>query len=141
MSTIAQLRQLAKDSGLKGYSKANKAGLIEMLEAHGNKGETATAEQRVYDNKDAVHAVIEIVKEKSEASPKKGRASPKRSEKTESVKKAPEAVSEQGKKLRTVSAWNEFLAYYKGEHGCTLKEAMMQKDEYAAWKAKRAPAA
>jgi hypothetical protein len=43
-----------------------------------------------------------------------------------------------GPKSRQPSLWNQFLSEYRANNGVSLKEAMQKKDEYLAWKEKKA---
>ena len=118
MSNVAQLRSLAKDLNIKGYSTAKKADLIALLEGHSQKT-MPVAEAPVKEELKAVKApkaprVVKAVAEAKETS-----------------------VSAEAKKARNPSSWSEFLKSYKREHSCSLKEAMSKKAEYAEYKAKK----
>jgi hypothetical protein len=133
MSTLVELRILAKQLGIKGASKANKETLTRMLENHGKPEPIA-----VIGNVEEVHATI------TEAKPKKENRVVIAKEDKPAPVEAPaapaasvEALSETGKQARKPSTWNDFLQSYKKEHNVSLKEAMLQKDAYAAYKAKR----
>ena len=127
--SLVELRLLAKDLNIKGVSKLNKTQLTEMLEKHGKPAEPIA----VINTKDTVHAVIEPVVEKPKPKSKKV----KEEEPMKEAEKAPVPLTESAKKARSPSSWNEFLQAYKTEHGCSLKEAMSKKDEYATFKASR----
>ena len=104
--TAKDLRNLAKELGIRGYSTAKKARLVEMLEEHSRK----SAPQEV--------------------------AEPKESAPAPAPEPTPEPKEEAPKAAKKLSLWNQFLRDYRKEHGCTLKECMSKKDEYAAYKAK-----
>jgi hypothetical protein len=132
MSTLVEFRTLAKQLGIKGTSKANKETLTRMLENHGKPEPIA-----VIGKMEEVHATITEVKPKKEnrvVIAKEDKPAP-----VEVPAPAPvEALSETGKQARKPSTWNDFLQSYKKEHNVSLKEAMLQKDAYAAYKSKRA---
>ena len=120
--TAVELRKLAKELGLRGYSTAKKARLVEMLEEHSkaveaqkaaaSKAEEKPAEPEPEKDEDTKSA---FVAEEKKEEPKEKKAAPAR---------------------RTPSVWNQFLAAYRSEHGCSLKEAMKQKDAYEVYKQK-----
>lgn len=126
MSTCAELRALAKQAGLANFSKAKKAELIEMLT-------NASIATGTY--KQAMEPVAKQESLTEEAKESTDRVFEKN--KTETVPapvavKPPKKVRQQSKP----SMWNTFLKEYRNEHGCSLKEAMSKKEEYAAYKAK-----
>lgn len=128
MSNVAQLRSLAKDLNIKGYSTAKKADLIALLEGHSQKtmpvAEAPVAEAPVAEA--PVKEELKAVK------------APKAPRVVKAVAEAKEtSVSAEAKKARNPSSWSEFLKSYKREHSCSLKEAMSKKAEYAEYKAKK----
>ena len=142
MSTVAELRILAKESGIAGFTKMKKADLIEALsKASVAKGAvkpaevfatTAPAEAAPAEATPAEAAPAEESVQKP-----KGKRSKKKvyTEVVDGVEvPAPKPVRTQ----RKPNSWNSFLSEYRKEHGCTLKEAMAKKDEYAAFKSKHA---
>ena len=126
--TLKDLRSIAKNLGIRGYSSANKAKLVEMLDNHAN-------------TKDVVDRVQSRVDAQEHAPAPTPASTPAPEEtKTEKVfvqEEPKKADSEAPPKKKRYSPWNAFLSEYRQEHGCSLKEAMNKKDEYAAWKAKQ----
>jgi hypothetical protein len=115
MSTIKELRVLAKALKIKNYSTAKKADLIAMLEQHNAK----SMEAPVIDMKaDVVNLQVASM--------------PKAEGKKPEVASMPKA---EGKKPRGKSSWTDFLSYYRKEHGVSLKEAMTKKEDYVKYKA------
>lgn len=121
MSTLGELRTLAKQLGIKGVSTARKEQLVKMIETH--------------------HSISKIQSEKAPKEPKEPArgvpeikvTSPKESEMIDMVSSEPEAKKESSRKS---SKWNEFLKSYRAEHNCSLREAMSAKDKYIEWKTK-----
>lgn len=112
MSSVVELRSLAKTLGIRGYSVAKKADLITLIEAHQTKKDpvlvqpaTATAPAVFEEPKAAVP-----VKEPKSANVKE----PKVKEPKESKDEAPKRGNE----------WNNFLAEYRKENNVSLKQAM-----------------
>jgi hypothetical protein len=110
MSSVAELRQLAKTIGVRGYSVAKKADLIALIE-----------KKQAGDQPSEV-AVVKV--EKPAKAPVK------------EVKEIKEIKVEQEKPKSTRSNdWNNFLADYRKEHNVTLRQAMADaKAAYAAHK-------
>jgi hypothetical protein len=142
MSNVVQLRALAKELNIKGYSTAKKAELITLLEVHGGKTmpaeESAKADEPV--KADESHKAAEPVKAVEPVKAEVQAAKPKRVKAAAPTSKpaSPSTpLSAEGRKARGASAWSEFLKAYKLEHNCSLKEAMSKKDEYATYKAKK----
>ena len=107
MPSAKELREIAKDLKIRGYSKFNKSQLTEAIEAH------ARAEKGVEVENPKLR-----LKEPEEASSvvrgadiRKGRTS--------------------------TSPWVEFCREYSTKNGCTYKEAMSKKEEYLTWKGKK----
>jgi ribonuclease E len=136
MSNVAQLRALAKELNIKGYSTAKKADLINLLEVHGGKTMPADESHKAHEPVKAADPVKTEAPVKAEtpvAKPKRVKAAaPTAKPATPST-----PLSAESRKARGASAWSEFLKAYKAEHSCSLKEAMTKKDEYAAYKAKQ----
>ena len=127
MSTVKDLRTLAKDLGLRGYSTANKARLIELLGNHEKSSEQSKKSEAPAPSKDAAPE-DEAPKNETFEEPAKTEDEPR----VEAPKKH--------NRVRAANPWNTFLAEYRKEHGCSLKDAMKHKDEYTAWKAKKTSA-
>lgn len=117
-----ELRELAKNLGIRGYSSANKAKLIELLETH----------EKLVASKERFDKPAEETKHKEEPA-----ATPVATT-VEDVKvnRHPKVETPPEKKPHKKSLWNQFLADYRAEHGGTLKEAMTKKAEYESYKAK-----
>lgn len=111
MSSVAELRVLAKTLGIKGYSVSKKQDLIKMIETHQQKKSVTT---------DAKPVVIDMVEPKQ----------------AEEVPKPTEVV----KLSRKQSEWNSHLAEYRKEHGCSLREAMAKARESYTEKKQAKPA-
>lgn len=112
MPSAKELRDIAKDLGIRGYSKMNKSQLTESIEGH-VKSNKALAEKSV--PKESSEPAQQPVKVESEPAP------------------APAPA----KSKRTKSPWVSFCQEYSKEHGVTYKEAMSKKDEYNTWKSKK----
>ncbi len=108
MPSAKELRDIAKDLGIRGYSKMNKSQLTDSIEGH-VKGNKELAEKSV--PKEASEPAQEPVKVESEPAPNKTK--------------------------RTKSPWVSFCQEYSKENGVTYKEAMSKKDEYNSWKSKK----
>lgn len=109
MPSAKELREIAKDLKIRGYSKFNKTQLTEAIESH------ARSEKGTEDVDENPKLRL---KEPEEAS---------------SVVRGTEA--RKGKS--STSPWVEFCRGYSKEHGCTYKEAMSKRDEYMTWKEKK----
>jgi hypothetical protein len=110
MSTVSELRILAKTLGVKGYSVAKKGDLITLIEKH-------QEAQALPPGKPSTQApkVPEVIKVQAEA--------PK------------EEVKDQASKPKRSNDWNNYLADYRKEHGGTLRAAMAgAKESYAKHK-------
>lgn len=112
MSTLVELRALAKQLGIKGISTARKDQLVKMIETHHNICKIQVENpvpviKIVKDDMTDVADVADMADDKMET-----------------------------KSKRKQSKWNEFLKAYRAEHGCTLREAMLAKDKYLEWKDK-----
>jgi len=109
MPSAKELREIAKDLKIRGYSKFNKSQLTEAIEAH------ARAEKG---------AEVEVENPKLRL---------KEPEEASSVVRGADV-----RKGRTsTSPWVEFCREYSTSNGCTYKEAMSKKDEYLSWKQKK----
>jgi hypothetical protein len=102
MSNVAELRNLAKTLGIRGFSVAKKADLIQMIEAHQQKKSGV-----VIDMKEAPKAPVQVEVAKAEE-PKP----------TEIVKHS-----------RKQSEWNAHLAEYRKTNNVSLREAMSRARE------------
>ena len=113
MSSVPELRTLAKSLKIKGASTARKQDLIKLIEAHQKDAAVPEVEVKVdkVDMVDMVDAnVVPDVKVK---------------------------VDVLKTKSRQPSSWNQFLSEYRSAHNCSLKEAMTKKDEYLSYKEKK----
>ncbi len=107
MTSLADLRIVAKGLGIKGISAARKERLIHLIEKH--------------QASDPVEVSVEI---KVPTEPVE-------------VKTEVKPVKTEPKPVKVPSSWHEFLKQYRVEHKCSLREAMSAKDKYADWKAKQ----
>jgi len=114
MSSVSELRMLAKTLGVKGYSVAKKADLITLIEKHQGGVKPLATDDEVKAAK-----VPEVQASKAE--------------------KAKEEVKE---KTKRANDWNNYLADYRKEHNVTLRQAMAgAKESYTKHKeAKKAEA-
>jgi hypothetical protein len=120
MSSVAELRQLAKTIGVRGYSVAKKADLIALIEKK-QAGDQPSEVAVVKVEKPAKAPVKEVKEIKVEATA----TSPATTIKVE---------QEKPKSTRS-NDWNNFLADYRKEHNVTLRQAMADaKPAYAAHK-------
>ena len=112
MSNVAELRNLAKTLGIRGFSVAKKADLIQMIEAHQQK--------KSGDIKEA---------------PKKEEAPKPVEEPKQEIPKPTEIV----KHTRKQSSWNAHLAEYRKTNNVSLREAMNRaRESYVEKKGKAA---
>jgi len=115
------LKAVAKALNIKGYSTAKKADLLHMLKDY---------HQQLVDNVDGKLVVPKDVG---------GSDVPKETPKETPKEVAAPAPTPRRTAPKTRSVWDHFLADYAKEHGCSIKEAMGKKDEYAKYKAEKAP--
>jgi flagellar hook assembly protein FlgD len=121
MSTVSELRILAKTLNVRGYSTAKKADLITLIEKH--QSGSVKADIKI---EDIPEVKVETVK-KSKA-------------KTKEVATAPAPVQDAApapvvEKSKRSNDWNNYLAEYRKEHGGTLRDAMAgAKESYATHK-------
>lgn len=107
MSTVSELRILAKTLGVKGYSVAKKGDLITLIEKHQGKASPLATEAEV-----KVKEQVKVEAPKEEVKEQEVKSKPKRS-----------------------NDWNNYLADYRKEHGGTLRAAMAgAKESYAKHK-------
>ena len=120
------LKSVAKALNIKGYSTAKKADLLVMLKDY---------HQQLQDNLDG-----KLVVPKDVATPESKETPKVEAPKVEAPKEvAAPAPTPRRTAPKTKSVWDHFLADYAKEHGCSIKEAMGKKDEYAKYKAEKAP--
>jgi hypothetical protein len=106
MSTVSELRILAKTLGVKGYSVAKKGDLITLIEKHQGKPSPLATEAEAAKVPEVKASKVEQVK-------------------VEQVKEKPKRSND----------WNAYLADYRKEHGGTLRSAMASaKESYAKHK-------
>jgi hypothetical protein len=113
MPSCKELRSIAKEMSIRGYSKMNKAQL------------TAAIEGSVPDSV-PVQAQAEEPKGESQASEPKGESEGKLQ------LRVPEKEERSARK--STSKWVAFCKEYSQSNGCTYKDAMSKKDEYEVWK-------
>jgi hypothetical protein len=111
MSSVVELRTLAKTLGIRGYSVAKKADLITLIEAHQTKKDPVAP---------AAPAVVEQPKEPKVKEPKE----PKVKEPKEPKVKEPKEPKETSDTPKRGNEWNNFLAEYRRENNVSLKQAM-----------------
>jgi hypothetical protein len=122
MTTLKDLKALAKELGIKGTSSAKKEALAQMIESH---------------------HMISTIQAQALARMREKEQKKTKAEAEVQVTDAPtdimmdESVKEPKPKDRKSSSWNTFLKSYRQENGCSLKEAMKAKDAYVEWKAKQ----
>ena len=105
MSTVSELRILAKTLGVRGYSTAKKGDLITLIEKHQGKPSPLATEAEAK----APEVKVEKVKE--------------------------EVKAEVQEKPKRANDWNAYLADYRKENGGTLRAAMAgAKESYAKHK-------
>lgn len=123
MSSVFELRQLAKTLGVRGYSVAKKADLISLIE----KKQVGEQPKEV--------AVVKVEKVK--------KTKVKEAAKEVAKEVVAVAVSEGHKasepaKSNRSNDWNNFLGEYRKEHNVTLRQAMADaKTAYAEHKASK----
>lgn len=109
--SLPELRILAKSLGIKGASSVRKQELVTLIEQYQSDKDM---------KKDPVHDTHRV------------------EDKVQVQVQSQDQVQSQVQvhHKRTPSKWNTFLAEYRKEHSCSLKEAMCKKEEYAMWKSK-----
>lgn len=134
MTTLRELRTLAKDLKIRGYSTAKKDRLIQLLEDHHHVASLT---------KGTAPASAPAPSDAPEPAPAPSKASESFvvPETDEPAQDAPAVPAKKEKKPRKANAWNSFLRDYRKENNCTLKVAMSRRDEYATYKAAYAPPA
>ncbi len=112
MSSVVELRTLAKTLGIRGYSVAKKADLITLIEAHQAKKDPVAP---------VAPAVVEQPKEPKVKEPKEPKVKEPKEPKVKEPKEPKEETSETPKRG---NEWNNFLAEYRRENNVSLKQAM-----------------
>lgn len=107
MPSCKELRSIAKEMSIRGYSKMNKAQL------------TAAIEGSVPDPVQAEEPKVQAEESKGESEGKLKLRVPEKEERSA---------------RRSTSKWVAFCKEYSQSNGCTYKEAMSKKDEYEVWK-------
>ncbi len=109
MPSAKELREIAKDLKIRGYSKFNKSQLTEAIEARARaeKGDEVEVENHKLRLKEPEEASSVV----RGADVRKGRTS--------------------------TSPWVEFCREFSTINGCTYKRAISKKDEYLSWKKKK----
>jgi hypothetical protein len=131
MTNLKELRTIAKELGIRGYSTANKSKLIAMLENHPKafkiRHTDAEADQNVAEAFELKPDDFENMShEELEAKHKALQSHIEKKKAVEGAVNKPAA--------RKPSPWNAFLREYSTKNGVSWKEAMTKKDEYKAWK-------
>jgi len=108
MPSSKELREIAKDLKIRGYSKMNKAQLTESIEQHARGDKPAgSAELKI-----SVPSEVSAVKN--------------------------ERTGDDVKRTRSSkSPWVQFCQEYAKTHGVTYKEAMSKREEYSQWKSSK----
>ena len=108
MPSAKELREIAKDLKIRGYSKMNKAQLTESIEQHARSDKPeGGAELKI-----SVPSEVSAVKN--------------------------ERTGDDVKRTRSSkSPWVQFCQEYAKTHGVTYKEAMSKHEEYGEWKSNK----
>ena len=125
--SLANLRLLAKDLGLRGWTSLRKAQLIELLETH---SKALEVKEEVKEEALTVEEV-KVPKVKERRRDQRERIAKEKEMKAEGVE-IPPKVKQATKKT---SAWMDYLADRRAT-GLTLKQSMADKAGYAEFKAK-----
>jgi len=125
---VSELRSIAKEKGLKGYSSANKSELLMMLESGASLRELrlqdkTQAEEEEESPQEVIVEEVEVVQQVPPQSPK----SPPSPKSPQSPNKKP--------RQRKRNAWNAYLSSQVKKTGCSLSEARADKEAYAKFKA------
>jgi len=116
MPSSKELRDIAKELGIRKYSKMNKGDLTQAIESHVQSTKTPPSDPKL------------VLREPAEAK-EVVRGTEERAE--ESAPKAPKAAR------TSKSPWVKFCQEYSKENNVPYKEAMRQKDKYLTWKDKQ----
>mgnify|MGYP003637797607 FL=1 len=108
MPLARELRDIARDLGLRGYSKMNKTALTDAIEGH------------------VQHGKAEVK-----------RSSPDADSDDEPVTVAVPTKPAPKQKRSSTSPWVQFCREHSKEQGISYKAAMSKKDEYLKWKDSR----
>ena len=128
MSSVSELRQVAKVLGIRGYSVAKKADLISLIEKKQNPAVKAEVKAEV---KADAPAVIDMVKAEVKAeAPVKAKAQSKKQVAKAAVAESVAVVAVEPKEVsKRMNEWNSFLADYRKEHNVSLRQAMAEAKE------------
>lgn len=128
MSSVSELRQVAKVLGIRGYSVAKKADLITLIEKKQNPAVKAEVKAEV---KADAPAVIDMVKAEVKAeAPVKAKAQSKKQVAKAAVAESVAVVAVEPKEVsKRMNEWNSFLADYRKEHNVSLRQAMAEAKE------------
>jgi hypothetical protein len=127
MTTVKELRTLAKQLKIRGYSTASKAQLLELLENY-DKTETVVTRAR-----NAKEPKKDKVPKKTQSVDETGTFEQEESP-VEEPTTEPKKTKQKKARTRAPNAWNSFLADYRKENNATLKQAMAAKEAYATYK-------
>ena len=137
MPTLAEIRATAKENGLRGHTTATQEELLVMLE-HGES--RAKARKRLSQQRQETTQAPAPTSRAETASREPARAETASREtaswEPESSRAEPAEESQSQKKTKPPNRWNAWLAQYRKEHNCSMKEAMQHKDEYHKYKEK-----
>jgi hypothetical protein len=128
MSSVSELRQVAKVLGIRGYSVAKKADLITLIEKKQNPAVKAEVKAEV---KADAPAVIDMVKAEVKAeAPVKAKAQSKKQVAKAAFAESVAVVAVEPKEVsKRMNEWNSFLADYRKEHNVSLRQAMAEAKE------------
>jgi hypothetical protein len=116
--TLKGLRPLAKELGIRGYSTANKAQLIEMLAAHAKTKGIVEGVKAPVEEPKAVQKP-QTTPEHTPAPTPAPTSTP-----TPTVFEDNSATTKAPRKKKTESEWDRMNREYMKEHKCSLKESM-----------------
>ena len=137
MTTVKELRTLAKQLKIRGYSTASKAQLLELLE---NYDKTETVVTRALSAKDPPKKTKAPKKTQSVDESGTFEQEPPVEEQSPVEPTEPRQTKQKKAATRAPNAWNSFLADYRKENNATLKQAMAAKEAYVTYKESWTPA-
>lgn len=130
MSSVSELRQVAKVLGIRGYSVAKKADLITLIEKKQNPAVKAEVKAEVKADAPAVIDMVKVEAEVKAEAPVKAKAQSKKQVAKAAVAESVAVVAVEPKEVsKRMNEWNSFLADYRKEHNVSLRQAMAQAKE------------